>query len=155
MAATTMWLWLPRQDTGDDKITLTEYMKATSQSTFNPNPSQVSSPSYLGYNNNSIKKNGDEGGNISVCSIDESRKGGGRCYNTILDHLKLSWVRGTWLEHSFMDSSHSSARSSVSQNSVSSDVADESCVPSGSSFNALTEEIVAYEKESDETHAVK
>ncbi|GKA93142.1 hypothetical protein Tco_0815128 [Tanacetum coccineum] len=45
--------------------------------------------------------------------------------------------------------------SSVSHNSVSSDVADESCVPSGSSFNALTEEIVAYEKESDETHAVK
>nr|GEV07492.1 hypothetical protein [Tanacetum cinerariifolium] len=29
------------------------------------------------------------------------------------------------------------------------------CVPSGSSINALTEEIVAYEKDSDETHAVK
>ncbi|GJW62584.1 FAR1-related sequence 5-like protein [Tanacetum coccineum] len=54
-----------------------------------------------------------------------------------------------------MDPSHSSALSSVSQNSVSSDVVDESCVPSGSSLNALTEEIVAYEKESDETHAVK
>ncbi|GJX58643.1 protein FAR1-related sequence 5 [Tanacetum coccineum] len=39
--------------------------------------------------------------------------------------------------------------------SVSSDVVDESCVPSGSSLNALTEEIVTYEKESDETHAVK
>ncbi|GJR25305.1 hypothetical protein Tco_1101537 [Tanacetum coccineum] len=55
----------------------------------------------------------------------------------------------------FIDPSHSSALSSVSHNSVSSDVADESCVPSGSSFNALTEEIVAYEKESDETHDVK
>ncbi|GKE17226.1 protein FAR1-related sequence 5, partial [Tanacetum coccineum] len=55
----------------------------------------------------------------------------------------------------FMDSSHSSTLSSVSQNSVSSDVVDESCVSSGSSLNALTEEIVAYEKESDETHAVK
>ncbi|GKD25927.1 protein FAR1-related sequence 5, partial [Tanacetum coccineum] len=51
--------------------------------------------------------------------------------------------------------SHSSAISSVSLNSVSSDVVDESCVPSGSSLNALTEEIVAYEKESDETHVVK
>ncbi|GKC74446.1 protein FAR1-related sequence 5, partial [Tanacetum coccineum] len=55
----------------------------------------------------------------------------------------------------FMDPSHSSALSSVSQNSVLSDVVDESCVSSGSSLNALTEEIVAYEKESDETHAVK
>ncbi|GJY94259.1 protein FAR1-related sequence 5 [Tanacetum coccineum] len=54
-----------------------------------------------------------------------------------------------------MDPSHSSAVSSVSHNSVSSDVVDESCVPSGSSLNALTEEIVAYEKESDETHVVK
>ncbi|GKB12040.1 hypothetical protein Tco_0845963 [Tanacetum coccineum] len=44
---------------------------------------------------------------------------------------------------------------SVSHNSVSSDVVDESCVPSNSSINALTEEIVAYENESDETHAVK
>ncbi|GJY63914.1 hypothetical protein Tco_0465374 [Tanacetum coccineum] len=30
-----------------------------------------------------------------------------------------------------------------------------SCVSSRSSLNALTEEIVAYEKESDETHAIK
>nr|GEX85242.1 hypothetical protein [Tanacetum cinerariifolium] len=55
----------------------------------------------------------------------------------------------------FMDSSHSNARSNVSQNSVSSDVVVESSVPSGIALNALTEEIVAYEKESDETHAVK
>ncbi|GKA21526.1 protein FAR1-related sequence 5 [Tanacetum coccineum] len=61
----------------------------------------------------------------------------------------------TTLAYSFMDSSHSSALSSVSQNSVLSNFVVESCVPSGSSFNALTEEIVAYEKESDETHAVK
>ncbi|GKC08605.1 FAR1-related sequence 5-like protein [Tanacetum coccineum] len=54
-----------------------------------------------------------------------------------------------------MDSSHSSAISSISQIFVSSDVVDESCVPSGSSLNALTKEIVAYEKESDKTHAVK
>ncbi|GKD19517.1 hypothetical protein Tco_1208675, partial [Tanacetum coccineum] len=54
-----------------------------------------------------------------------------------------------------MDSSHSSARSSVSQNSVSSDVVVESFVLSGTVLNAFTEEIVAYEKESDETHAVK
>nr|GEY55454.1 hypothetical protein [Tanacetum cinerariifolium] len=54
-----------------------------------------------------------------------------------------------------MDSSHSSVLSSVSQNYVSSDFVDESYVPSGSSLNALTEEIVAYEKESDETHVVK
>ncbi|GKB56368.1 protein FAR1-related sequence 5 [Tanacetum coccineum] len=53
-----------------------------------------------------------------------------------------------------MDSSHSSARSSVFQNSVSSDV-DESSIPSGSALNSLTEDIVAYEKESDETKAVK
>ncbi|GJV54505.1 hypothetical protein Tco_1450246, partial [Tanacetum coccineum] len=32
MAATTMWLWLPRQDTGDGKTTLTEYIKVTSLS---------------------------------------------------------------------------------------------------------------------------
>ncbi|GJY58661.1 protein FAR1-related sequence 5 [Tanacetum coccineum] len=54
-----------------------------------------------------------------------------------------------------MDSSHSSTRSSVSQNFVSSDVVVESFVPSGTVLNAFTEEIVAYEKESDETHAVK
>ncbi|GJX88391.1 FAR1-related sequence 5-like protein [Tanacetum coccineum] len=54
-----------------------------------------------------------------------------------------------------MDSSHSSALFSVSQNSVSFDFVDESCVPSGSSLTALTKEIAAYEKESDETHAVK
>nr|GEV26555.1 hypothetical protein [Tanacetum cinerariifolium] len=54
-----------------------------------------------------------------------------------------------------MNSSHSSARSSVSQNSVSSDVVVESDVPSRTVLNAFTEEIVAYEKESDETHAVK
>nr|GEZ30427.1 hypothetical protein [Tanacetum cinerariifolium] len=54
-----------------------------------------------------------------------------------------------------MDPNHSSALSSVSQKIVSSDVVDESCVQSGSSFNALTEEIVAYERESDEIHAVK
>ncbi|GKA56418.1 FAR1-related sequence 5-like protein [Tanacetum coccineum] len=63
-------------------------------------------------------------------------------------------VKGTTAEVLWIQS-HSSAISSVSQNSVSSDVVDESCVPSGSSLNALTEEIVAYEKESDETHAVK
>ncbi|GJY68164.1 protein FAR1-related sequence 5, partial [Tanacetum coccineum] len=55
----------------------------------------------------------------------------------------------------FMDSSHSSARSSVSQNSVSSDVVVESFVPSGTVLNAFTEEIVAYEKDIDETHAIK
>nr|GFA01925.1 protein FAR1-related sequence 5-like [Tanacetum cinerariifolium] len=55
----------------------------------------------------------------------------------------------------FMDLSHSSSLSSVSQNFVSSDVVDESCVPSGSSLCALTEEIVAYEKKNDETHPVK
>nr|GEV65745.1 protein FAR1-related sequence 5 [Tanacetum cinerariifolium] len=49
----------------------------------------------------------------------------------------------------------SSERSSVSQNFVSCDVVDESFVLSGSALNALTEEIVAYEKESDETEAVK
>ncbi|GJZ13702.1 FAR1-related sequence 5-like protein, partial [Tanacetum coccineum] len=54
-----------------------------------------------------------------------------------------------------MDLSHSSALSSVSQNFVLSDVVDESCVPSRSSLNSLTEEIVAYERENDETHAVK
>nr|GEU60933.1 protein FAR1-related sequence 5-like [Tanacetum cinerariifolium] len=54
-----------------------------------------------------------------------------------------------------MDSSHSSARSSVSYNSVSSDVVVESSIPSGTVLNAFTEEIVAYEKESDETHDVK
>nr|GEW20920.1 protein FAR1-related sequence 5 [Tanacetum cinerariifolium] len=51
--------------------------------------------------------------------------------------------------------SSASARSSVSQNSVSSDVVVESYVPSGTVLNAFTEEIVAYEKESDETQAVK
>ncbi|GJV37217.1 protein FAR1-related sequence 5 [Tanacetum coccineum] len=55
----------------------------------------------------------------------------------------------------FMDSSHSSARSSVSHNSVSSDVVVESFVPSGTVLNAFTEETVAYEKESNETNAVK
>nr|GEY11014.1 hypothetical protein [Tanacetum cinerariifolium] len=48
-----------------------------------------------------------------------------------------------------------SARSSVSQNSVSSDVVVESSIPSGTVVNAFTKEIIAYEKESDETHAVK
>ncbi|GJZ11311.1 hypothetical protein Tco_0546070, partial [Tanacetum coccineum] len=43
----------------------------------------------------------------------------------------------------FMDPSHSSALSSVYQNSHV------------VSLNALNEEIVAYEKESDDTHAVK
>ncbi|GJV62733.1 hypothetical protein Tco_1473561 [Tanacetum coccineum] len=57
--------------------------------------------------------------------------------------------------YGFMDLSHSSALSSVSQNSVLSDVVDESCVLSHSSLNALTKEIVAYERESDETYAVK
>ncbi|GJU45981.1 FAR1-related sequence 5-like protein [Tanacetum coccineum] len=55
----------------------------------------------------------------------------------------------------FMDSSHSSARSVVSHNSVSSDVAVGSSVPSGTVLNAFAEEIVAYEKDSNETHAVK
>nr|GEX28605.1 protein FAR1-related sequence 5 [Tanacetum cinerariifolium] len=54
-----------------------------------------------------------------------------------------------------MDPSHSSSLSSVSQNFVVSDVVDESCVPSGSSLSFFTEEIVAYEKENDETHPVK
>ncbi|GJV28565.1 FAR1-related sequence 5-like protein [Tanacetum coccineum] len=54
-----------------------------------------------------------------------------------------------------MDSSHSSARSVVSHNSVSSDVAVGSSVPSGTVLNAFAEEIVAYEKDSNETHAVK
>nr|GEW34593.1 hypothetical protein [Tanacetum cinerariifolium] len=54
-----------------------------------------------------------------------------------------------------MDSSYSSARSSVYHNSVSSNVVVESFVPSGTVLNAFTEEIVAYEKESNETHAVK
>ncbi|GKD42802.1 hypothetical protein Tco_1267447 [Tanacetum coccineum] len=54
-----------------------------------------------------------------------------------------------------MNYSHSSARSSVSQNSVFSDVVVESYVPSGTVVNAFIEEIVAYEKEIDETHAVK
>nr|GEW16383.1 protein FAR1-related sequence 5 [Tanacetum cinerariifolium] len=47
------------------------------------------------------------------------------------------------------------AQSSVSQNSVSSDVVVESSVPSGTVLNASTEEIIAYEKETYETHAVK
>ncbi|GJT71046.1 hypothetical protein Tco_1030332 [Tanacetum coccineum] len=55
----------------------------------------------------------------------------------------------------FMDSSHSSARSVVSHNSVSSDVAVGSSVPSGTVLNAFAEEIVAYEKDSNETHVVK
>ncbi|GKD45694.1 hypothetical protein Tco_1270339, partial [Tanacetum coccineum] len=48
-----------------------------------------------------------------------------------------------------------SARSSVSQNSILSNVFVESSLSSGTVLNALTEEIVAYEKESDETQAVK
>ncbi|GKC53791.1 FAR1-related sequence 5-like protein, partial [Tanacetum coccineum] len=40
-------------------------------------------------------------------------------------------------------------------NSVSSDVVVETSVPSGTVLNAFTEEIVAYEKESDETNTVK
>ncbi|GJV92576.1 FAR1-related sequence 5-like protein [Tanacetum coccineum] len=59
------------------------------------------------------------------------------------------------IEDGFMDSSHSSARSVVSHNSVSSDVAVGSSVPSGTVLNAFAEEIVAYEKDSNETHAVK
>ncbi|GKA02508.1 hypothetical protein Tco_0675173 [Tanacetum coccineum] len=55
----------------------------------------------------------------------------------------------------FMDSIHSSEQSSVSKIFVSCDVVGESSVPSGSSFNALTEEIVAYEKESNVTQAFK
>ncbi|GJZ16636.1 FAR1-related sequence 5-like protein [Tanacetum coccineum] len=54
-----------------------------------------------------------------------------------------------------MDSSHSSARSVVSHNSVSSDVAVGSSVPSDTDLNAFAEEIVAYENDSNETHAVK
>ncbi|GJZ99624.1 protein FAR1-related sequence 5 [Tanacetum coccineum] len=50
---------------------------------------------------------------------------------------------------------YTAQESSISQNSVSFDVVVESSVPSGTVLNALTEEIVAYEKESDETHAVK
>ncbi|GJV39751.1 protein FAR1-related sequence 5 [Tanacetum coccineum] len=55
----------------------------------------------------------------------------------------------------FMDSSHSSARSVVSHISVSSDVVVGSFVPSGTVLNAFAEEIVAYENDSNETHAVK
>nr|GEW17473.1 copia protein [Tanacetum cinerariifolium] len=55
----------------------------------------------------------------------------------------------------FMNSIHSSEEISVSQNSVSCDVVDEISIPSGSALNALSEEIVAYEQESDETQAVK
>nr|GEU43129.1 hypothetical protein [Tanacetum cinerariifolium] len=40
-------------------------------------------------------------------------------------------------------------------NSVSSDVVVESSIPYGTVLNAFTEEIVAYDKESDKTHAVK
>nr|GEY51993.1 hypothetical protein [Tanacetum cinerariifolium] len=40
-------------------------------------------------------------------------------------------------------------------NSVSSDIVVESSIPFGTFLNAFTKEIVAYEKESDETHAVK
>nr|GEV38883.1 hypothetical protein [Tanacetum cinerariifolium] len=58
------------------------------------------------------------------------------------------------VDQCFMDSSYSSARSSVSRNFVSSDVV-ESSISSGTVLNAFTEEIVAYEKESDETHVVK
>ncbi|GJZ90812.1 protein FAR1-related sequence 5 [Tanacetum coccineum] len=54
----------------------------------------------------------------------------------------------------FMDSSHSSARSVVSHNSVSSDVVVGSFVPSGTVLNAFAEEIVAYENDSNETHAL-
>nr|GEW56450.1 hypothetical protein [Tanacetum cinerariifolium] len=53
-----------------------------------------------------------------------------------------------------MDSSHFSARSSVSYNSVSPDVVESFVLP-GIVLNAFTEEIVAYEKESNKTHAVK
>ncbi|GJY90231.1 hypothetical protein Tco_0505427, partial [Tanacetum coccineum] len=52
----------------------------------------------------------------------------------------------------FMDSIQASKQSSVSQNYVSCDVVDQSSGPSGT---ALTEEIVAYKQESDETQAVK
>ncbi|GKB33483.1 FAR1-related sequence 5-like protein [Tanacetum coccineum] len=54
-----------------------------------------------------------------------------------------------------MGSSYSSARSVVSHNSVSSDVVVGSSVPSGTVLNAFAEEIVAYEKDSNETHVVK
>ncbi|GKC28722.1 hypothetical protein Tco_1036016, partial [Tanacetum coccineum] len=53
-----------------------------------------------------------------------------------------------------MDSSHSSARSVVSHNFWS-DVVVGSSVPAGTVLNAFAEEIVAYEKDSNETHAVK
>ncbi|GJS93906.1 hypothetical protein Tco_0800874 [Tanacetum coccineum] len=59
------------------------------------------------------------------------------------------------VENGFIDSSHSNARSIVSHNSVSSNVVVESSVSSGTVLNAFTEEIVAYEKEIDETYAVK
>ncbi|GKC86112.1 hypothetical protein Tco_1141829, partial [Tanacetum coccineum] len=65
------------------------------------------------------------------------------------------WIGYCAAVNSFMDSSHSSARSIVSHNSVSSDVAVGSFVPSGTVLNAFAEEIVAYEKDSNETHAVK
>nr|GEX47601.1 hypothetical protein [Tanacetum cinerariifolium] len=74
--------------------------------------------------------------------------------NTTLSEAHESFANHLRRE-SFMDSSHSSARSSVSRNSVSFDVVIESSIPSGTVLNAFTEEIVAYEKESDELHAVK
>ncbi|GJY16072.1 protein FAR1-related sequence 5, partial [Tanacetum coccineum] len=68
--------------------------------------------------------------------------------NDATEHLGYTRIEERmdgWMEWRpcFMDPSHSSALSSVSQNSHV------------VSLNALTEEIVAYEKESDDTHAVK
>ncbi|GJW91970.1 hypothetical protein Tco_0169523 [Tanacetum coccineum] len=51
--------------------------------------------------------------------------------------------------------SHSNARSVVSYNFVSSDVDVESSVPSGTVLYAFAEEIVAYEKDSNESHVIK
>ncbi|GKD15450.1 hypothetical protein Tco_1199857 [Tanacetum coccineum] len=56
---------------------------------------------------------------------------------------------------SFMDSIQVSEQSSVLQNSVLFDVVDESFGPSDTALTSLTEEIVAYEHESDKTQAAK
>ncbi|GJS91447.1 hypothetical protein Tco_0774083 [Tanacetum coccineum] len=56
---------------------------------------------------------------------------------------------------SLLDSIQVSEQSSVLQNSVLFDVVDESFGPSDTALTSLTEEIVAYEHESDETQATK
>nr|GEW67831.1 putative reverse transcriptase domain-containing protein [Tanacetum cinerariifolium] len=69
--------------------------------------------------------------------------------------IKAALFEALYGRKCFIDSTHSSARSSVSHNSVLSDVVVESFVLSGTILNAFTKEIIAYEKEIDEIHAVK